>query len=550
MSEIRIPDIGGATDVDVIELLVSVGDEISEGQSLITLESDKASMEIPSPSAGKVEEMKVALGDKVSEGDLILLLASTEQTQDKKPKISEPEKRPIEKEETTTSSSTPVSQSKTTTTQSSEETLYLPDLGTTDAVDVIEITVAVGDNIEKDQAVLTLEGDKASMEIPSPMAGTVKALLFKVGDKVKQGDAMMRLAVTEKDISVASTSTQNNDVPAPTTADIPAGRSEPNTETITQSQTEPSEVSTTNRSIYAGPAVRRLAREFGVALEKVKGSGKKGRIIPEDVQNYVKQIMKKAGSAEDTSVSHGFALPSAPKIDFAQFGEIEEKPLNKIKKLTASHLHRNWVTIPHVTQFDEADITELERFRKEHKQSAEKQGFKLTPLVFIMKAVVRALQEYPQFNASLSVDGQSLIYKKYFHVGVAVDTPNGLVVPVIRDVDRKGLMVIAKELAAISQKARDTGLGLGDMQGGCFTISSLGGIGGTAFTPIINAPDVAILGVSRANMQPVFIDGKFRPRLILPLSLSYDHRVIDGAEAARFTRFLSDCISDIRNIIL
>jgi pyruvate dehydrogenase E2 component (dihydrolipoyllysine-residue acetyltransferase) len=429
---------------------------------------------------------------------------------------------------------------------SSQTEIKVPDIGGATNVDVIEVLVVPGDTVAKDDSLITLESDKASMDIPSPYAGKITQVVLKAGGKVSQGDVIAHIEVADagdkKQAAPAGESSQ--DKPAPkTTEQVEPVQVKSEQPELAQSKLEKTEQPAAGGQIYAGPAVRRMAREFDLDLTQFVGSGVKGRIQKEDVQNFIKQRLR-------VGAQGAVGLPPAPDIDFSQFGDIETKPLSKIKRLTGENVHRSWVTIPHVTQFDEADITELEAFRQANKQQAEKQGFKLTLLAFIMKAVVKALQTYPQFNTSLHSDGQQLIYKKYFHIGVAVETPNGLVVPVIRDVDRKGVFALAEELAHISQKAREKGLMPNEMAGSCFTISSLGGIGGTAFTPIVNAPNVAILGVSKAKTQPVWRDDQFVPRLIMPLSLSYDHRVIDGAEAARFAHYLADCLSDIRHLVL
>jgi pyruvate dehydrogenase E2 component (dihydrolipoamide acetyltransferase) len=423
------------------------------------------------------------------------------------------------------------------------KSVLVPDIGNFNAVEVIEVNVKVGDQIEKEQSLITLESDKASMEIPSSDAGIVKAVLVKVGDKVKKGDVILEIeagaviavesktdgAIQENPPTIPESVSQKS--PPPVAKEIGLLREYPRNDEITG-------------EVYASPTVRRLARELGVDLSRVPGTARKGRIQKADLQDYVKKRLSGEGP------STGSGLPQMPEVDFTQFGQITVEPLSRIKKLTAINLHRNWVLIPHVTQFDEADITELEAFRNSQKDRAQAQGFKLTPLVFMMKAVVAALKQFPAFNSSLSSDGQSLILKQYFHLGVAVDTPNGLVVPVIRNVDSKGLFELAKELGEVSVKAREGKLTAQDMQGSSFTISSLGGVGGTAFTPIVNAPDVAILGVSRSQMKPIYQNGEFVPRLMLPLSLSYDHRVIDGAQAAAFTTYLSGLLSDIRRVLL
>lgn len=517
-----VPDIGSSSAVDVIEILVSPGDEIQKDDSLITLESDKATMEVPASEAGVVASLAVKVGDKVNTGDTILFLESGDAplAQSDADKKAEPEKSPEPK------AAAPA--------KSASQELVFPDLGTDADVDVIEILVSVGDEVTKDDAVITLEGDKATMDVPVSASGTIESIAVKVGDKVKTGSAMLTLASSGEALSaepVAETAPKAEPVAEAKSAPAPA------------QAPAPAAAPAANGSVYAGPAVRRLAREFGVDLSQVRGSGRKGRIVAQDVKDYVKaRLAQPAGG--------GLAVAAAPQIDFSQFGEIETQPLNKIKRLTGENVHRSWVTVPHVTQFDEADITEMEAFRKANKAKAEQQGVKLTPLVFIMKAVVACLKQFPSFNASLDSTAENLILKKYFNIGVAVDTPNGLVVPVIRDVDKKGFLELAKELAEVSVKARDKKLMPKDMSGSCFTISSLGGIGGTAFTPIVNAPDVAILGVSKAKMQAVYQDGNFVPRLMLPLSLSYDHRVIDGAEGARFTQALGAYLSDIRQLLL
>ncbi len=424
--------------------------------------------------------------------------------------------------------------------------VIVPDIGGAKNVDVIELLVKAGDKVDVEGSLITLESDKATMEVPSPYAGVVREMKVKVGDKVSQGSLILLMEVEEKEGEKAAAPSGEAEVSEKGPETKETKPSEPK-ETAAASAPPPPQPSApsseSSAEVHAGPGVRRLARELGVDLNQVSGTGERKRITKEDVQQFVKFALARSSGA-------GLAVSPAPAIDFGQFGEIETKPLNKIKKLTGINVHRSWVTVPHVTQFIEADITELEAFREQRKILAEKQGFKLTPLVFIMKAVVAALKKFPQFNASLSGNGESLILKKYFHVGVAVDTPNGLVVPVIRNADKKGLYELAQELAKISTKAREKGLSPADMQGGCFTISSLGGIGGTAFTPIVNAPEVAILGVSKASMKPIYQNNQFVPRLMLPLSLSYDHRVVDGADGARFSVFLSECLAEIRTLLL
>ena len=407
--------------------------------------------------------------------------------------------------------------------------IKIPDIGTANQVDVIAVLIKVGDKIAVETPLITLEGDKASMDVPSSDAGVVESISVKVGDKVSEGTVICVISGTTNEV-----------VAKPSTAHPPEKKSV--SEPTPASNREPRASASENAvSIHASPSIRRIAHELDINLNNIKGTGEKNRITKDDIKNYLSR-----GSTGNA----GFSVLPQPVIDFSKFGAIESQALSKIKKISGANLHRNWVSIPHVTQFIEADITELEKFRQENKNKAAKKGFKLTPLVFIMKAVVAGLKKFPNFNASLDPTGEQLIMKKYFHIGVAVDTPNGLVVPVIRDVDKKGIFDLAKELDAISAKAREKGLALTDMQGGCFSISSLGGIGGTGFTPIINAPEVAILGVSQSSLKPIYQDDNFTPRLMLPLSLSYDHRVIDGAEGARFAVYLSQCLSDIRTLLL
>ena len=448
------------------------------------------------------------------------------------------------------------------------KTITLPDVGDFQDIEIIEILIAAGDVVEPEQSIIVLESDKATMEIPSPFAGTVESILVNVGDRLNEGDQIATMSVSaaakaeESQQPAAPVETESAPVESVPEPDPPAEISEPSPPAApSQSKadvspgktlrphpgTSTSQAATPgSKTIHASPSIRRYARELGVNLEQVIASGAKGRIVKADVKAFIKSAM--AGGA--ASAGTGISVSSVPEVDHSRFGEIETVALSRIQKISGAHLHRSWVTVPHVTQFDDADITELEAFRKSLAKEAEKKSVRLTPLIFLMKAVVSALQEFPSFNASLDASGENLVMKKYFHIGIAVDTPNGLVVPVVRDVDQKGLFELAAELGEVSIRARDGKLSPGDMQGGCFTISSLGGIGGTYFTPIVNAPEVAILGVSRSKMQPVYIDGEFEPRLILPLGLSYDHRVIDGAQAARFTTFLSQVISDIRRILL
>lgn len=436
----------------------------------------------------------------------------------------------------------------------------VPDLGDFKDIPVIEVLVRPGDAIKAEDPLLTLESEKATMEVPAPSAGVVRELKVKVGDKVSQGSVVLLLESSAGSAPSPVPQPPSAAAPAPqptganpVAAPAPAAEVAPTASTGERHLASlPPADEASFESAHASPAVRRFARELGVDLGRVQGSGPKARILKEDVQAHVKQAMSAPKSASAGAAGGGAALGLLPwpQVDFSKFGATENVALSRIKKLSGANLHRNWVMIPHVTQHDDADITELEAFRKAQAEAARKQDVRLTPLAFIMKAVVAALKAFPEFNASLSADGETLVLKKYFHIGVAVDTPDGLVVPVIRDVDTKGVMQLAKELAAVSVKARDKKLSPADMQGGSFSISSLGGIGGTLFTPIINAPEVAILGVSKSVMRPVYVDGKFEPRLMLPLSLSYDHRVIDGAQGARFITFLNGVLSDIRRLVL
>jgi pyruvate dehydrogenase E2 component (dihydrolipoamide acetyltransferase) len=538
MNQVVVPDIGDFKEVEVIEVLVKPGDAVSKEQSLITLESDKATMEIPSPGAGVVKELKIKVGDKVSKGSPILLLEEK----------GNGETAPEEKLKPPPAKAEPPKQQAQT---GGAMTVPVPDIGDFKEVEVIEVLVKAGDSVTKEQSLITLESDKATMEIPSPAAGVVKDLKVKVGDKVAKGSPI--LVLDSKDAPAKAE--------APAKAQAPAKAESPRPQAQKPAAVPapaPREESTSRGAKpHASPSVRKFARELGVDLARVQGSGPKGRILHSDVQAFVKGVIQGRGPAGAPSgAGLPFNLPAWPEVDFAKFGAVETKALSRIQKLSGPYLHRNWISIPHVTQFDEADITDLEAFRKAQTVETEKKGFKLTMLAFMIKACVTALKQFPQFNSSLDKSGESLIIKKYYNIGVAVDTPGGLVVPVVRDADRKGVFDIAHELGEISKKARDGKLAPGNMQGGTFSISSLGGIGGTAFTPIINAPEVAILGVSRSALRPVFAgkDEKandlFKARLMLPLSLSYDHRVIDGATAARFSAFLVSVLSDIRKLIL
>ena len=543
--EVNVPDIGGDTDVSVIEVLVAVGDSIDVDTGLITLETDKATMDVPSPKAGVVKEIKVAVGDKVSEGSLVIMLEVAGSASAAAPSAPAPQAAaPVEQ-------AAPV-QAATSATTTQVQEMHVPDIGDASDVDIIEVLVSVGDDITADQGLITLETDKATMEVPAPFAGKLVSLTVKVGDKVSQGSLIATIETTSSAPAAQAAPAPAESAPA-ASAPAPMAASRPSTPPVPHHPS--ASVTASTGVVHASPAVRRLAREFGVDLTKVSGTGRKARILKEDVQAFVKYELSRPKATASTSVSGGAGglnVIAAPKVDFSKFGEVEEIPLSRIQKISGPNLHRNWVTIPHVTQFDEADITEMEAFRKQQNDLAAKKkaDYKITPLVFMMKAVAKALAEFPVFNSSLSSDGESLIQKKYFHIGVAVDTPNGLMVPVVRDVDKKGIVELSRELTDISIRARDGKLKSADMQGSCFTISSLGGIGGTAFTPIVNYPDVAILGVSKSEIKPKWNGKEFEPKLMLPLSLSYDHRVIDGAMAARFSVTLSAILSDIRTLIL
>ncbi|QTL95476.1 pyruvate dehydrogenase complex dihydrolipoyllysine-residue acetyltransferase [Aeromonas jandaei] len=524
--DVNVPDIGG-DEVEVTEIMVAVGDMVEADQSIIAVEGDKASMEVPAPFAGRVVEIKVAAGAKVSTGSLVMVF----EVAGAAPAVA------AAPAQAAAPAAAPVA--------AGAKDVNVPDIGG-DEVEVTEIMVAVGDKVEADQSLIAVEGDKASMEVPAPFAGVVKEIKVKAGDKVSTGSLIMVFEVAGAAPAAAPVAQAAAPVAAVPVAAAPAP--------VAQAAAS-SDFVANDAYVHASPAVRRLAREFGVNLAKVKASGRKGRIVKEDVQAYVKDAIKRAESAPASAGvagGNGLGVLPWPKVDFSKFGDVEEVELTRIQKISGPNLHRNWVMIPHVTQFDEADTTELEAFRKEQNSVLEKQkaDVKITPLVFILKAAAKALEAHPRFCSSLSEDGSKLIMKKYIHIGVAVDTPNGLVVPVVRDVNKKGIMELSRDLAEISKKARAGKLTASDMQGGCFTISSLGGIGGTSFTPIVNAPEVAILGVSKSEMKPKWNGKEFAPRLMLPLALSYDHRVIDGADGARFITTMNGVLSDIRRLVL
>ena len=526
--EVNVPDIGG-DEVNVTEIMVKVGDRVEVDQSIINVEGDKASMEVPAPIAGVVKEILIHVGDKVSTGKLIMKF----ETASTAPVVT-----------------APVAQAGVPAVAAIKD-VNVPDIGG-DEVNVTEIMVAVGDTVSEEQSLITVEGDKASMEVPAPFAGVVKEILVKSGDKVSTGSLIMRFEVAGAAPAVAPVA----QVAAPVATSAPAVQPAQSGNVAGLSQEQ---VVASAGYAHATPVIRRLAREFGVNLDKVKGTGRKGRIVKEDIEAYVKTAVKAYESgataqAAGNGVANGAGLGLLPwpKVDFSKFGEVEEVELSRINKISGANLHRNWVMIPHVTHFDRTDITELEAFRKEQNKIVEKQKLdvKITPVVFIMKAVAKALEAFPRFNSSISEDGQKLTIKKYINIGVAVDTPNGLVVPVFKNVNKKGIIELSRELMEVSKKAREGKLTGSDMQGGCFTISSLGGIGTTHFTPIVNAPEVAILGVSKSEMAPVWNGKEFAPRLMLPLSLSFDHRVIDGADGARFLSYINGVLADIRRLVM
>ena len=530
--DVNVPDIG-SDEVNVTDIMVNVGDRVEVDQSIINVEGDKASMEVPAPVAGIVKEIIIKAGDKVSTGTLIMRFEVAGSASASAPVASAPAAAPA----------APVA--------GGVKDVNVLDIGG-DEVNVTEIMVKVGDSITEEQSLITVEGDKASMEVPAPFAGVVKEILVKAGDKVSTGSLIMRFEVA----GAAPAAAPQAAAPAPqaVAATAPAAQSG-NVSGLSQDQ-----VVASAGYAHATPVIRRLAREFGVNLDKVKGTGRKGRIVKEDIQAYVKTAVKafETGTVSAAAAGNGVAngaglgLLPWPKVDFSKFGEVEEVELSRINKISGANLHRNWVMIPHVTHFDRTDITDLEAFRKEQNKIVEKQKLdvKITPVVFIMKAVAKALEAFPRFNSSISEDGQKLTLKKYINIGVAVDTPNGLVVPVFKDVNKKGIIELSRELMEISKKARDGKLSGSDMQGGCFTISSLGGIGTTHFTPIVNAPEVAILGVSKSEMQPIWNGKEFEPRLMLPLSLSFDHRVIDGADGARFLSYINGVLADLRRLVM
>lgn len=549
--DIVVPDLGDSEAVPIIEMGVSEGDEVDAEDALITLESDKASMDVPSPHKGKIVKLTVKEGDSVASGDVIgqMEIAGEGGDSASSNDAASTESAPAEQAPEEQAAEAPAEEEQTSGEPQRKE-LRVPDISGSDAVPIIEMGVAVGDEVSEEDALITLESDKATMDVPSPYAGKIVELSVKEGDSVSEGDLIGYIEVAgaapapkaAKAEAPAAPKAAEAKKPTPTPAETPS----PEAQMAAQ---KPSK----GAKSHAGPAVRLLAREFGVDLADVTPSGPKGRVVKEDVQAYVKQVMKKAKSAPAASAAQatgGAGIPQVPDQDFSQFGEIEESKMGRLMKAGATNLHRSWLNVPHVTQFDEADITELEAFRKSMKAEAEAAGAKLTPLPFMIKAAAHALAKYPQFNVSLKSDGETLVHKKYVHIGIAVDTPDGLMVPVIRNADQKSLLDLARESVELAKKAQTKKLKREEMTGGCFTISSLGSIGGTAFTPIVNTPEVAILGVSKAQMKPMWDGAAFQPRLMMPLSLSYDHRAVNGADAARFTAYLAQVLTDVRRMLL
>ena len=537
---IKVPDIGTTEKVTIIEVAVKVGDVIAEDDTLLVLESDKASMDVPAPMAGTITQLKVKEGDEVGEGDEILYLSIEATSSSAAP--AEPSAPAPAAAEPAAAANAPA--------QETQQTVKVPDIGTSDAVDIIEVHVQPGDRVEVDDSLITLESDKASMDVPALVAGEVLSLHVKVGDSVKEGDVILDIRIQPSETAT----------PAPTAPAQPAAKSQtpaqpepvaeqPNRASPAASahmvQGHDDDIIRPSNPVHAGPAVRKLAREFGVDLALVAASGPRERIVKDDVASYVKHKLQ-----QPTSATAGAGIPSIADQDFSNFGEAVEHQLSRIQQLTAANMARNWLNIPHVTQFDEADVTELETFRNSLKREMEKRGVKLSPLAFIVKVCAAALQEFPQFNVSLRANGTHYVQKHYVHIGIAVDTPNGLLVPVIRDADQKSIWTIAEEIIDLATRGRKGQIKSNEMQGGCFTISSLGGLGGTAFTPIVNAPEVAILGVSKNQIKPFWNGSSFEPRTFTPLSLSYDHRAVNGADAARFTTYLCEALQDMRCILL
>lgn len=535
---IKVPDIGGAEGVEVIEICVAVGDQVEVEDSLVVLESDKASMEVPSPIAGTVVSVAIADGDSLSEGNVILELETAGDAAAPEPEVpvaTESEVEPAAVE--SSAPAEPVAAEGATTT----EVIKVPDMGGAEDVDVIEVCVSVGDDLSEGDSLIVLETDKASMEIPAPMSGVVVAIALKEGDTVSEGTEIVTMEVVGS-VPAAPAAPVAEPVAAAPSAPAPAA---PVAAAPVAVETAVAEPGKRTAGVYAGPAVRKLSREMGVDVTALKGTGPRGRISKDDLKAYVKTAL-----TETAQSGGGSGIPAVPAVDFAKFGEVTTEPLSKVHKLTADNMHRSWLNVPHVTQWDEADISELEDFRQSLKSEAEKRGVKITPLPFLLKAIANALVEHPKFNASLHADGKHMVYKHYVNIGMAVDTPAGLVVPVLKDVDKKSIWDLAAETAVLADKAKNRKLTPAEMQGGCFTISSLGGIGGQGFTPIVNTPEVAIMGVSKLAIKPVWNGKEFEPRKMLPLSLSYDHRAINGADAGKFFTYLGQLLADIRRLVL
>jgi len=551
VENIKVPDLGDSSDVEVIEILVNEGDSVQENDSLLVLESDKAAMEIPSPKSGVIKKILVKVGDQVNEGHEIFAMdiegGSEEAPAEEKEEASAESESAADEpaSEADSSDSEPAAEAGAT----SVETIKVPDIGGDSDVEIIEVHVAVGDEISAEDALITLESDKAAMDVPSPKGGVVKSLKIKVGDKVSEGSDIIELEVQGAAPAPAAekpAKASQSSAPAADKKAAPA-KEEPSLAAKQEAFAEEAAANKGSR-IYAGPAVRKLARELGVDLTQVNGTGSRGRIQKEDIHEFVKARINAPATA--TVSGGGAGIPSVADIDFSQFGEVEEVAMSKLHKVTAANMHRNWLNVPAVAQFNEADVTDLEDFRNAQRKVAEKKGVKLTPLPFLLKACAKVLQEYPQFNVSLHSSGEKLIQKKYIHIGVAVATPAGLMVPVIRDVDKKDVWQLAAEMAELGEKAKSRRLTKDDMQGACFTISSLGALGGTGFTPIVNAPEVGILGVSKTQVKPVYINNEFVPRQMLPFSLCYDHRAVNGVDAGMFATRLAELLSDIRLLMM
>ena len=540
---VTIPDLGGAESVEVIELCVSVGDSVEQEDSLVVLESDKASMDVPSPVDGAVVKYLVAEGDTVKVGDAIAEVETADAQTAAEPavEVSEPEPVVAEVAAPEPVFEAPVAASEAAT---SEQIALVPDIGSDDKVELIEVSVAVGDLVEEGETLVVLESDKATMDVPSTLSGTVLSIIAKEGDKLGTGDQVAVIEVTNGGSALAEPAVETPELTAAPEVSAPAPVQTPSAPAPAPAAVS-APVTNDSSDIYAGPSVRLLARELGVDLTQVAGTGPKARIQKDDVNNFVKSALQSGSKA-----TGGAGIPQVPAIDFSQFGEIETVKLTKIQKVTADNMQRNWLNVPHVTQFDDADITELETFRKSLKAEGEKRGIKVTPVAFLIKAVAAALAANPEFNRSLAGDGENYVQKHYINVGMAVDTPRGLVVPVIKDADKKGIWEISSDVINMATLAREGKLKPNDMQGGCFTISSLGAIGGNGFTPIVNSPEVGILGVSKSQMKPIWDGSDFQPKLMLPLALSYDHRVINGGDAGRFMTYLVRILSDIRHLTL